>query len=291
MAFDRMKAVYSAFYFCFLIKTASCQVRLGDVVGSRNEYPYMAKINIWYINNDLRYPHQPPYQTVETCGGSVLSKHFIMTAAHCVMPVVRESNYLTAYRNQARVRLGVDPQHLNRYMQEFWLNNANNFVLHHDFEIVRNSDIALLRTNEEIRIDNFNIARALISNEGSVSEEGWECDVAGWGHSTKEEIVAGLMSTVLKNAKNTILSRRFCHIPRQLEVINTEICTGGDLGFHWIWRRAFNNFRQNWYYITHGNLFQERLAPSATPGDSGDRYHVARSRDLFTAASTNPSTH
>jgi len=76
MAVDRMKAVYSAFCFCFLIETASCQVRFGHAVQNRQEFPYLARIDAgyWHYRNG-----QQPAHSVDTCGGSVLTKHLIVT--------------------------------------------------------------------------------------------------------------------------------------------------------------------------------------------------------------------
>ena len=68
MAVDRMKAVYSAF--CFFFETASCQVRFGGAVENRQEFPYMARIDVFYMNYKV-LPLVPPYYSSDTCGGTV----------------------------------------------------------------------------------------------------------------------------------------------------------------------------------------------------------------------------
>ena len=80
------------------------------------------------------------------------------------------------------------------------------FMLHDQYGRL-NFDIALIRTTTRINVDNFAIARAVLGNQYSLSQGGWDCDVSGWGRSTPEEIREGNYSQVLMSATNTIMIR------------------------------------------------------------------------------------
>jgi len=72
------------------------------------------------------------------------------------------------------------------------------------------SDIALVHTRDEIRIDNFEVARAVLDSPNSLSlastmeQMGRECEVSGWGRSNLEEEMQSRSSPVLKFAKGEI---------------------------------------------------------------------------------------
>ena len=70
------------------------------------------------------------------------------------MKIQRFSDTHVALRDRVCIRLGVNPQDLNDHTQQMWLNHDRNFLSHQDFEVVENSDIALIHTDVEIQIDN-----------------------------------------------------------------------------------------------------------------------------------------
>ena len=75
MALDVAKI---AFCFFFLLSKANCQVWLGDVVDSKEKYPYHAFIQTSYRHEET------DEQWTSCCGGVTVSRRFVLIAGHCV---------------------------------------------------------------------------------------------------------------------------------------------------------------------------------------------------------------
>ena len=80
-------------------KTSETENRIvGGKEAEVNEYPWMVKI----IS-----PPIPPYNNPFTCGGSLISDSWILTAAHCITP-----GKTTAYLGEHNSRLKIETSDL-----------------------------------------------------------------------------------------------------------------------------------------------------------------------------------
>ena len=105
-------------------------------------------------------------------------------------------------------------------------------TVHDDyFAAIHDRDIALVKTREGqfLPIDDVTIARAVIGNELSAAQEGWECQVSGWGPTlVAEENLR--FSAALNHATTLIKSDAVCRTHGYLRNMyddESKLCTGG----------------------------------------------------------------
>ncbi|KAJ6599595.1 Trypsin-4, partial [Pseudolycoriella hygida] len=100
------------------------------------------------------------------CGASVISKYWTITAAHCLIKTVP---------SQVTLRGG----NRNRFLGQLF--NAERIVLHPNFNINYDFDVAVLKTVQQL-IEKDNLIRPIaLGLQGTYSEAGSLGTVAGWG--------------------------------------------------------------------------------------------------------------
>ncbi|XP_037293560.1 trypsin [Manduca sexta] len=102
------------------------------------------------------------------CGGSIISRRTILTAAHCIVPI-RSGNNFT--RN-AHATVGT-----NQWFSGGQMYSYQGYVVHPEYGFMKN-DIGMLYTTTDIVWNN--VVRPIVINYDWIGE-GMNCRVAGWG--------------------------------------------------------------------------------------------------------------
>ena len=174
---------------CSLLLAAArveCQIFGGREVDQMIKYPYQAYI---YVEHMCEYmvdrPADRPYWTViSSCGGVVITNRYVLTAAHCIpnLKSVRHQNGINYnyLRQSGTVFLGMLTQ--GNHQQEF---GVERFIAHKRYDPDRaDDDIGLVRTNGDIRITNWGVARAVLGHhKGGDASTDFVCHVTGYGRT------------------------------------------------------------------------------------------------------------
>ena len=229
-----MKSFFLFFCLFLPLQIANCQVRFGEEVIELNQYPYQVRLVIEYRRYD-NYGYFVANDLV-SCGGRILTKRFVLTAAHCVVDLKWDQDPVSKvwnlwYMQDVEITVGS----LN-YSRTNIVQTINTNIVHHfdprwtpQFDFMH--DISLINTQKDILIDNVNVARAVIGNHMSESQAGWERQVSCWGVPTW----LGMMgfnptySDVLRHATTVIKTDLDCGRDGQMAQYwhQDKICTGG----------------------------------------------------------------
>ncbi|XP_053202357.1 serine protease 27-like [Panonychus citri] len=134
------------------------------------------------------------------CGGVIIAKRWILTAAHCVYN-----------RSPTSFMARIGEFHLYRPDHHSRDYSIEKIVIHTDYagivdsETGSKADIALLRTRQEIRFSEYAWPVCVPSSE--ISYAGQEAVVVGWGKQTEKSEV---YSDTLQKAKLSVLDNEKC---------------------------------------------------------------------------------
>jgi len=155
----------------------------------------------------------------KACGAAILSKHFILTAAHCTAELNNASRW--------EVYVG---DHDTRKQEIFEkMHKVKQIIQHENYKKRRqNSDIAILQLEEPIDIADENKGRICLPDDDSPIPSDTECFVVGWGDIAEN----GLPSDILKHAGVIVIPRDICNLPMNNggRIDITELCAGHELG-------------------------------------------------------------
>ncbi|KAM6980817.1 elastase-1-like [Aplochiton taeniatus] len=197
-----------------VLAQAQPQVKfLEDALSTRVVGGEVAKPNSWPWQISLQYLSEGSYY--HTCGGTLIRRGWVMTAAHCVdspktwYVVLGEHNL---YVNEGKEQyLGVSYVYIN----PGWKGASN---------VEAGCDIALLRLSSDATL-NSNVQLALLPAIGQILLNNNPCTITGWGHTQ----TGGQISTLLKQVSLPLVDYNTCS--RQdwwsTGVKTTMICAGG----------------------------------------------------------------
>ncbi|KFQ45345.1 Chymotrypsin-like elastase family member 1, partial [Nestor notabilis] len=152
-----------------------------------------------------------------TCGGSLIYKNGVLTAAHCV------DSGLTL-----RVVAGAH----NLYVEDGneQILSVSKIVIHPNWngDAAKGYDIALIRLSSSAHLNNY-VKLAVLPKAGSVLTNNYPCYITGWGLTRTN----GQLSSVLLQAYLPVVDYQVCSSSQYWgsTVKTSMVCAGGD-GVH-----------------------------------------------------------
>ncbi|CAK1579268.1 unnamed protein product [Parnassius mnemosyne] len=188
------------------IKNCSCECNgssqenriVGGTPASANRYPWMARI---------------VYDGQFHCGASLLTKEYVLTAAHCVRKLKR---------SKIRVILGDHDQTITTESAAI-MRAVNAIVRHRSFDADSyNNDIALLKLRKPVNFSK--IIKPVCLPAAGTEPAGKEGIVVGWGRTSE----GGQLPAVVQEVRVPILSLTQCRGMkyRASRITNNMLCAG-----------------------------------------------------------------
>ncbi|XP_041830805.1 testisin-like [Melanotaenia boesemani] len=161
------------------------------------------------------WPWQVSLQRYDShfCGGSLISKEWVMSAAHCLYG---------ATTKELQVSLGI--QNLQGENPNEVSRGVATIITHPDYDNSFNNDIALLQLSSPVEFTDY-IRPVCVAASGSVFNNGTESWVTGWG-KIKEEVSLPSPET-LQEVKVPVIGNRQCNCLYGVGTITDNmICAG-----------------------------------------------------------------
>ncbi|XP_056130469.1 chymotrypsin-like elastase family member 2A [Lampris incognitus] len=171
-----------------------------------------ARVHSWPWQVSLRYESGGNFY--HTCGGTLISDQWVMTAAHCI------SSY-----NTYKVYLGKHNLYDDNEVGAMAFNPAQ-IIVHENWDSYRiRNDIALIKLSTPVMFTD-EIMAACLPDFGDIMANGAPCYVTGWGRLW----TGGPLADTLQQALLPVVSYPFCSRPDWWGSLVTDkmVCAGGD---------------------------------------------------------------
>ncbi|XP_071567330.1 chymotrypsin-2-like [Temnothorax nylanderi] len=164
---------------------------------------------------DGAYPYQVSLKESSNgrffCGGAIVSKKYIITAAHC----------LEGRRYPSDIQIGVGSNHLQSQI----IYTADALIIHDNYNKAQHlNDIGLIKLSKDITFNKTITSTALISNNEDF--EGVRLQVSGWGRLW----AGGPIPVRLQHVTVTGYSRKRCAAIYPHNITDGHICTLESMG-------------------------------------------------------------
>ncbi|XP_062492021.1 chymotrypsin-like elastase family member 1 [Pezoporus occidentalis] len=171
-----------------------------------------ARSHSWPSQISLQYYAKGGWH--HTCGGSLIRRNWVVTAAHCV------DSDLTL-----RVVAGDHNLNVNDGNEQIF--SVSKIVIHPSWngDAARGYDIALIRLSSSAYLNDY-VQLAVLPQEGSILANNYPCYITGWGLTRTN----GQLSSVLLQASLPVVSYQVCSglLYWGSVVKTTMVCAGGD---------------------------------------------------------------
>ncbi|KAI7803134.1 chymotrypsinogen A-like [Triplophysa rosa] len=144
------------------------------------------------------------------CGGSLINKNWVLSAAHCFQSINR--SHIMIYLGRQNQN-GSNPHEINRTVIQL--------INHPDYNTITNdNDIALLRLSSSVYFTDY-IKPVCLAAAGSVFDEGLSSWVTGWGDTGN-----GTSPDILQEVEIPIVSNFYCNMAYNSDITDNMLCAG-----------------------------------------------------------------
>ncbi|CAN8004634.1 unnamed protein product, partial [Ixodes hexagonus] len=193
----------------------------AEIVGGEDAKPLEFP---WQIS--LRFSQNTNVLGDHICGGSIINRQHIMTAAHCIIP---------NYTNSAYYKVVVGEQNLNKQDPTEKTFLVQNYTIHPQWDRATiNYDYAILKLNAPLAFGGAdNALMPICLPEKNQVFDNRICTASGWGYLKDESQGGGTVSEVLQKVDLPTLPYEQCR--RDYKNVNkvvedTMICAGTKQG-------------------------------------------------------------
>ncbi|XP_064408588.1 transmembrane protease serine 12-like isoform X2 [Latimeria chalumnae] len=179
------------------------------VIGGRDSE---AGIAPWQISLQL-YRHKFNH----FCGGAIINKYWVVTAAHCFKVVKKKLYRIVAGLHRLSV--------INTKVQ---IRRIKTIIVHEKFNwFFLKNDIALIQMNFPLIYTSY-IQPVCLATHATENRRHIFCYITGWGRSR----IGGSMTDTMQIAQINIISQKSCNSSRSYDGLLTEnmLCAGSEKG-------------------------------------------------------------
>ncbi|EDX08079.1 GD25193 [Drosophila simulans] len=190
---------------------------LDENCGISKEDPYDPRITVGNRTNIYENPWMVLVSSSKMCGGSLITRQLVLTAAHCVFPekmYVRLGNYET---------VNPEPYCVNNHcIPRFYNISVDLKIVHEKYNECLQNDIALLRMSEAVEYSDYVRPICILVDEQMPSAQNYT--VTGWGKTE-----SGKFSRILLNATLYNLDISKCKEKYEKPVDRSQICAASHI--------------------------------------------------------------
>lgn len=211
---------------------------ISNIVGGRitkvGDFPYMALLG---------------YDGFYGCGGSVINKYYVLTAAHCMVDGWGDPQYPTEVElGEHDIEADPDCRNCPKRITMRITDPEKQITVHKDFDSSGQNDIALIRFNEPIPLFSDDPSKSSIAplclpwgKDNPVRDllDSDQALITGWGRTqnkTLDEQHDRVYSTKLLKVKASVANEKCNEVIKEnlgdlYDVdLNTQLCAGGEKG-------------------------------------------------------------
>jgi secreted trypsin-like serine protease len=187
------------FSFLFYIKfhNANCDVELGKSA---------TKFNLTIINGWEAVPNQFPWLVSlrgsdgsHTCGGSLVHRQFVLTAAHCI----------DGWKGGEKIIVGLHDRNIYNVDQVFYPSKLGIHANYKSANVANGYDIAMIKLAKPVQLSSkVSLINLPIANSLNTVMGQWLA-LAGWGRTNNGQLANKLQYAYLKVSNNMPICKKY----------------------------------------------------------------------------------